>query len=83
MELMVEAYAEGLDIDVILILGAIKCGLYSRDEEAAKHCIILLYKINETLRMSNAEAANDQKFATWFTKIVKQPEDSFVHNSIL
>ena len=36
MELVVEAYSEGLDIDVVLILGAVKCGLYSKDETTAR-----------------------------------------------
>ena len=77
---------------MILVLGAIKCGLYSRNEVTAKLCLELLYKIVEFLRKGNEEYKRrgkpmpvlfDTVFSDWFTKHVPQPEDSFLHNSVL
>lgn len=87
-----KALSSNQEIDVILVLGAIKCGLYSRDEITAKLCMKLLFNIIEFLRKGNEEYIKrgksmpivfDTSFAKWFTKHVPQPEDSFLHNSVL
>ena len=39
VSLFAEAFAQSSAVDVLLILGAIKCGLYSRNETTAKVCI--------------------------------------------
>jgi len=84
INLFLRAFASKQEIDVTLVLGAIKCGLYSRDEATAKLCLELLLKTVETLKKNPIENADPaDKFAAWFTKIVKQPQDSVLHNSVL
>ena len=45
LTLFTEAWSSNQDIDVLLVLGAVKCGLYSRNELTAKNCVQLLLKI--------------------------------------
>lgn len=88
----VKALSQNQEIDVILVLSAIKCGLYSRDEITAKTCLQVLFKVIEFLRKGNEEYKKrgkpmpvlfDVVFSKWFTKHVPQPEDSFLHSSVL
>jgi hypothetical protein len=37
--LFTKAFAQASAVDVILVLGTIKCGLYSPNGQTAKHCI--------------------------------------------
>lgn len=86
ISLFTEAFAQDNDIDVILVLGAIKTGLYSPNEQTAKLCLQLLLRVLETLREASKpleQAHFDSRFSKWFTKIVLQTRDSFLHNSIL
>ena len=39
IDLFKQAYGQKQDIDVILVLGALKNGLYSRDEEVTQKCL--------------------------------------------
>ena len=50
MELFMQALQQNQEIDVFLMLGAIKCGLYSRDETTAKLCCELLKRIADRMR---------------------------------
>lgn len=69
---------------MVLIYGAIKSGLYSRNENTVKLCLRLLIKIIESLRERSPDGAHyDSRFSKWFNKILKQTEDSFVYNSVL
>ena len=68
---------------MILVLGALKCGLYSRDEVATQKCLQLLHKIVQSLRKEAKRLNYDERFSEWFTRIVYQPEDSILHNSVL
>ena len=43
----------------------------------------LLLKINESLRRTFPDQKYDVNFAQWFTKVVRQPDDSILHNSVL
>ena len=88
----VKALSANQEIDMIIVLGAIKCGLYSRNETTAKLCLELMFKIVEFLRKGNEEYKRrgkelpvvfDTVFSNWFVKHVPQPEDSFLHNSVL
>ena len=80
-----EAFSTDADIDVILVLGALKTGLYSPNEQTAKPCLKLLSRILESLRKIAKEQENDfdLRFSKWFTKIVLQSQDSSLHNSVL
>ena len=48
----IDAYNSNVDIEVILVLGALKCGLYSANEQTSKLCMQLLYRLLESLRES-------------------------------
>ena len=78
-----DAFEAGQEIDVLLILGAVKCGLYSQKEDAARLALELLLKINESLRRTFPDQKYDVNFAKWFIKVVRQPDDSALHNSVL
>ena len=68
--LFMTAYETGQDVDVVLVLGALKSGLYSRDETTARLCVQLLGKTLQYLKKSNPDANFHYKFASWFTRIV-------------
>ena len=50
MKLFAQAFTKKQEVDVLLVLGAIKCGLYSKDETTTKLCLVLLKNIVDTLR---------------------------------
>ena len=89
-EQLIEAFSKNKDIEAILVLSALKCGLYSPCEPVAKLCLLLLNRILITLREASRELGDvrpyDTRFAVWFTRIVKnaESEDSlFLHDSVL
>ena len=55
---------------MLLVLGVIKCGLYSSNEVTAKLCITLLLKVIEELRENSPNDRYDTRLARWFTKVV-------------
>ena len=78
-----EAFGNSAVIDVHLVLSAIKCGLYSPDEQVVTNCLQLLQKIADVFSKGGALGQHCIHFANWFTKIVKQQAESFLHNSVL
>lgn len=88
MDLIIGSLRHEKDIEVILVLNALKNGLYSPWEPVAKLCIRLLNKILSSLQECSRDSMTnfDTKFAKWFTKIVKNQtsDDSlFLHDSVL
>ena len=83
LSLFTDAFKSDADIDVILVLGSLKSGLYSPNELTVKLCLQLLNRILEQLRASGDEDEStsskqqsthdfDVRFSKWFTKIVIQ-----------
>ena len=69
LTLFTEAWSSDQDIDVLLVLGAVKCGLYSRNELTAKNCIQLLLKMIISLKRTNQAAKYDNRISKWFTQV--------------
>ena len=59
LSLFTDAFSADADIDVILVLGALKSGLYSPNEQTVETCLQLLSRILESLRKSAKEQENN------------------------
>ena len=71
IHLFVEAFEKGQFVEVSLVLSAVKCALYSQNEDVVRLALQFFTQISdETYEMANK--SYHQQVVSWFVKVVKQ-----------
>ena len=71
IQLFVEAFEKGQFVEVSLVLSAVKCALYSQNEDVVRLALQFFTQISdETYEMANK--SYHQQVVSWFVKVVKQ-----------